>query len=238
MDWKSLCIGVAGSVIAAVIVAVVARAKGWIQFAWSRRSRSAAMLKRMEDAGVTNFYASRDDYARYRGAPRLLDYLATAKASIHIASHWMAHGVEMEGVVAGIAQLVRPPHNLRVVVGIVSPTAAYVASMASFFDISGQELLVRTQAAVRRLSDARQGLSPEERTRFTIKLYDAIPIASVIILDAERPDGRLQMDIKPYKTPRRDAFALELGGPQCPLYVRCRDAWLRLLEEAREVNQD
>jgi len=193
------------------------------------------MHRRMEKAGLRNFYASRDDYAKYRGAPRLLDYLTTAEKTIHIASHWMAHGVEMEGVVTGIAALVRPPKNLTVTVGIVDPSVSYLPSLASFFDITENELRVRSQAAIDKLCEARGTLSQAEQSRFTIKLYDAIPIASTIILDAALPSGRLQMDIKTYKTARRDAFALELAGPDGSLYLRCRDAWLRLLDEAPEL---
>ena len=84
------------------------------------------------------------------------------------------------------------------------------------------------------ISAAKAGLSDEEKTRFVIKTYAAIPIVSVIILDAGLSTGRLQIDIKAYKVPRHDSFGFEFSGEEKELYTRCRDAWLKLLNDSPE----
>jgi hypothetical protein len=144
----------------------------------------------------------------------------------------MANGVEMEGIVGGLIEMVRPPKRLKVTIGIIDPGAMYVAALASYFDLTEKELTLRMESALQKLWSEREKLSAEERARFRIKVYSAIPVASVIILDAHLPTGRVQLDIKAYKVPRHDSFAFELAGPEAPLYIRCRDAWLRLLEDS------
>ena len=151
MDWKSLLIGVAGSILAAVIITMIARARGWVQFAWRSWSKNRELLQRLEAAGIVNFYASRDDYVKYRGTPRLLDYLSTGQKTIHIASHWLAHGAEMEGIIDGLADLVRPPKKLTIVVGITDPNSPYVGSLAAFFNIEEQDLVNRIRSAFTKL---------------------------------------------------------------------------------------
>jgi hypothetical protein len=234
MDWIALMLGVASSVIAAILVALFARSRGWLSFSWRSYSRRHSLYKRMERAGVTNFYASRDDFVKHRGAPRLLDYLSLARKSIGIAAYWMAHGVEMEGIAQGLAEMTRSPRNLQISVAIINPTAPYIGALASYLNMESRELIVRAQSSLDKLWEAREHLSPEERARFRLRVYDTPPIASVIILDAEESDGRVQIDIKAYKTPRHDSFAFELQREGHYLYELCRDAWLRLIEEAQD----
>lgn len=193
-------------------------------------------LRRIEAAGITNFYASRDDYYRYRGAPQLLDYLSLATKSIRIAAYWMSHGIEMEGIAQSLAKMAKPPRNLDITIAIIDPTAPYIPALASFLNMSARELIFRAQLSLSKLWEARENLLPEERTRFKIKVYSSVPIASVIILDAEQPDGRLQLDFKAYKVPRHFSFAFELRNRGRYLFDLCRDAWTRLLDEAEDLD--
>lgn len=63
-----------------------------------------------------------------------------------------------------------------------------------------------------------------------------MPIASVILLDAEEPHGRLQIEIKPYKSPRTASFALELSERGHELYDTCANAWLQLIDDSPDLN--
>lgn len=197
---------------------------------WRFLSRHADAHRRLEESGFTNFFASRADYVRYRGD--LIDYLSLAKTSVRVAGYWFAHGTEMAGLADAIADLVRPPKNLQITIAVIDPNACYLDELARYLDMEPDEVRSRVQMSLKRLWAARGLLSKPEQERFALKVYDTIPIASVIMVDPEEPDGRLQIDLKPYKVPRSQSFAFELSGPNGDLYVRCRNSWMRLLDES------
>jgi hypothetical protein len=193
-------------------------------------------FKRMESAGLSNFYVNRDDYTKYRGAPKLLDYLSLAKKSVRVAAYWMSHGIEMEGIANDLAEMVKQPKNLDLAIAIIDPTAPYIHNLASYLSMSPDELTFRAQNSLIRLWQARQNLPEDLKPKFKIKVYSTVPIASVIILDAEETNGRVQIDLKAYKVPRHQSFAFELSGSGNSLYDLCRDAWSRLIKESEDFD--
>ncbi len=228
----SFFLGVLASLVAAFVFAGIAWSRGWLLITWRRFRDSRSLMIRLDQAGVSNFYASRVDYVKYRDAPTLPAFLSLARKSVRIAAYWMAQGIEMQGVASAVANLIRPPKNLSVTIAIIDPTAAYVSGFAQYLGIREDELVMRAQSALYQLWKARDGLSQAERDRFQLKVYTAVPVASVIMLDPEEDGGRLQIDVKPYKAPRESSFALELSGSGHPLYETCRDSWLSLLDDA------
>jgi len=108
--WKDLIIEVRAAVIGVLVLALALPCRRWLVSLFRRQ----ALNRRIEDAGITNFYTSRDDYALYRRAPKLVDFLSLANRDIHICAHWMAHGTEIEGIADEIAQLTKPPKKLRI----------------------------------------------------------------------------------------------------------------------------
>lgn len=236
MDIASLLAGVISSIIATALLAILAWSRGWINFSWLSLRHVLLLSKRMNDAGIVNFYASRDDYAKYRGAPRLLDYLNLAHRSITVAAYWMAHGIEMEGIAESIAEMTRKPHNKKVVIGIINPTASYIDALSLYLDMETKELIVRVQSSLYHLWRAREKLSSEEKKRFQIKVYTTVPIASVIILDAEETNGSVQIDLKAYKTSRHNSFAFELKKRGHSLYDLWLASTLKLLDDSEEFN--
>lgn len=239
MDWVSIGYGVIGSLIATAIASFIAWSRGWLSFSFRSWSSRKNLANRLEKAGLSNFYASRDDYAKYRNAPRLIDYLKFAEKSIKVAAYWMAHGTEMEGVADNLIKLVKPPKNIDITIGIINPTSSYIAELALYLGCEPQEIVDRIESSLTKLYKAKEEqLSPDEKKRFRIKVYDAIPIASVIMLDSEEKNGRTQIDIKPYKAPRQNSFTFELSGRGHSLYDVCTSAWTKLLDEAEDFDPE
>lgn len=232
MDWVSLAIGVLGSTLAAIIVSALAWSRGIIFFSWSALKSSYLLQKRLKQAGFSNFYASRLDYAKYRGAPRLVDYLSMAKHRIDVAGYWMAHGNEAEGIANEIAHFVQSARSMEVTISIINPKSSYIDALAGYLNLTSEELLIRIRSTLFNLNQARNRLSEDEKKRFILKVYNTIPIASVIILDGDTSDSRIQLDFKPYKTPRFYSFSIELIGPGKELYDLCYRAWSQLIEDA------
>lgn len=234
MEWSSFGIGVMISVIATGIVSLIAWSKGVVAFEWASFLRSVKLQKRLRSAGLSNFYASRSDFVRYRKAPKLTDFLSLAEKSIDIAAYWMAHGNEAEGIAEHIAKLVQPPKKIRATVAIIDPKSVYIEELACYLDMKPSELKSRIESSLNNLYEAKRKLSAEDQKRFKIKIYHTIPIASVIMIDEGSEDGRIQLDFKPYKVPRDYSFAFQFSGRGKYLYDLCRNAWKRLIDDANE----
>jgi hypothetical protein len=201
-----------------------------------RVSQPSAVLRRIEGAGISNFYQTRADFALYRSATRLSDYLDSARHTIGFAAYWMAHGIDMEDVASELARLASDTRRVTIVVAVLDPTAAYLESLGDYLGMSAAEIRSRAQYSLFKLHAARERLDTRSKARFRIKVYTAMPIASVILLDAGQPDGRLQIDFKAYKTPRNQSFSFELRGDNKPLYALLKSSSQRLLDESPDFD--
>lgn len=130
---------------------------------WSLISNFFSVYRRLKIAGLTNFYASRTDYEKYRGAPRLIDYLNLASESIEIAAYWMAHGNEAEGIAEDISKLVKPPREINVTIAIIHPKSIYLDELANYININSKELKMRIESSLMNLYKAKEKLSLEEK---------------------------------------------------------------------------
>jgi len=162
MDWASLALGILGSIIATIIISFLAWSRGLLSFSLGVLRSSFLLQKRLKQAGFTNFYASRLDYAKYRGAPRLVDYLGTAKKRIEVAGYWMAHGNEAEGIAEEIANFVKSPRSLEVTISIIDPKSSYIDALANYLNLTTDELTLRIKSTLSNLNLAKERLSEEE----------------------------------------------------------------------------
>ncbi len=75
-------------------------------------------------------------------------------------------------------------------------------------------------------------MSAGARGRLDLRVYRDLPMASVILLDADSERGRIQLDFKAFGAPRDSSFGLELRGTDKPLYGVCKRAWTGLVQRA------
>jgi hypothetical protein len=236
IDPVSIFLGILISILSQLIIVLLARTRGWTS--WSIRiMRGVVRLhKRLIDYGVSNLYASRVDYVKFRTASTLPGYLSLAKKTIKIAGIWMAEGVETEGVADTLMELVRPPNDVDITIALVNPKGKVIEPLALYMDLKPSELRTRITNSLMRLYDSKDSLGPREKGKFKIKVYDTLPVMSVILIDSETEKGIAQIDVKPYKTPRRLSFGLELKGQGKPLYDLIVKAYERLIEESEEFD--
>jgi len=114
----------------------------------------------------------------------------------------------------------------------MSPDNPCVSGLADFLNMDTDEAQRRIRKSLQRLQEAKDKLATEERQRFTIKTYKSLPVASVIILDANAPECRLQFEIKPYRRPRQYSFGFELSDRDAYLYRLLSRSWLELIEHS------
>lgn len=211
MNWPEIW----PQVVAGVLVASLSGLTIYLgrQLAAIRRQlgESKSLARRLKKIGLSNFYESRDDYAKFRGAPRLADYLAFANRRIIIAGYWLAQGSEMEGVTEDLRKLLEQRENLRITVIVIDPDAAYVPAIASQMKLPMAAVRARAIDSLRGLVELKSSLSSNKKEHLDIRIHASIPFASLIAIDPEsETDGRVQFDFKLYGSPRSNSIGFEV----------------------------
>lgn len=192
------------------------------------------LQQRVRKVGVSNLYLDRADYAKYRGFTTLGEYLGSAQKTAKVVAHWMSQGIEMEGVADTIADIVKSGKTVEI--AVVDPNSSALEQIASYFALTEQTARDRINGTISELLRAKGALNQRDQKRFKIKTYDTLASASVVLLDDAGPNGRVQVDIKVYKTPRQKSFGFELSGKGNPLFDLWRDSYVDLMNEAKEID--
>src|SRR3990172_6589956 len=135
---SAFLLGVASSLVASILFFLIARRRNWIVLGRARRSWQLA--RRLEELGMTNFFASRADYARYRASGHLADYLDTAQYRIDIAGYWMGHGNETEAIAQRIVRSLGRKPGMTVRIALIDPDGPHVDAVASYLGIPADEM--------------------------------------------------------------------------------------------------
>lgn len=148
---KEIAISVVGTFVFTVLAIAFAASRGWITIRWRRFTSGRKLSYRIREAGIVNFYASRADYAVYRGAPNLADYFRHAKRSVRVAGYWMAHGTEMEGVTAALDELTKASPPRDITIALINPKASYVNALSGYLGLQQEEVVARSKASLSKL---------------------------------------------------------------------------------------
>ena len=212
MDLKAFILGVVSSLVSAIILAIFLRFKTGIDFSSALIKYVIQLYKRLSGVGFSNFYASRADYIRFRGAARLGDYLSFAQQKIVLIGLWMAHGVEIEGVINHIKNLIEQRPALHIGIALLDPDAVVLDSLGQYLNINADEIKTRINMAFGKLIEMKETLSENDKLRIDLRTYNSLPTFSSILIDPDADSCRIQIDIKVYQEARHNSFSLEFKG--------------------------
>jgi hypothetical protein len=75
--------------------------------------------------------------------------------------------------------------------------------------------------------------------RWSIGVHKALPFGSAIMIDENEPDGKIQIETKPYKQPFMKSFAFEIMPTSDDgLFHALRSGYLDLLGDGDEYLRD
>lgn len=216
---------------AEISIVALSFVSGYLLFLYRRVRGKYKLALRLSEIGVSNIYADRNDYVRYRDAADFSSFLSLANRRIIIVGHWMAQGTETQGIAEAIAGLVKSPKRLAIDIALVNPKSSIIPSFAHYLGLSETETAFRIEQSLIKLHQAKSTLNDEEKGRMRLLVYNTFPVASVIMLDPDETEGRIQIDIKLFKQPRQNSFTFEVRG-NTPLYERFRESWYSFIQEA------
>ncbi len=82
-------------------------------------------------------------------------------------------------------------------------------------------------------------LGKRARSRIDLRIHEAVPFGSAILLDHRLPNGRIQIETKPYKAGYQRSFAFEVARTEPDgLYDVLAASYDALLSDGRSVSAE
>jgi len=186
--------------------------------------------ERMVSAGITNFYVGRDEWQMYRDPPRLSDYLLTAQKSVKIATYWLAQG-SIEGVINIYQKLIDRGVSVEVVT--IEPADDIAKTLSRDVNEMPESIKTYVTLALNKLNHLRNELPEDKKELFSVRVSKVIPQAAVIFMDGGTPNGKIQLEFRPYGVPRNDSFSIEVSSAKnAKLYDLLEESWERFFDDA------
>lgn len=192
------------------------------------------LAQQIDASGLTAFYQSRKDYAKYRTYASTIDsYIATANHSLHMVSINLMTGLTFDGICSVIERKLRQNSTFFVSISLLNPwKSELILALSPVLNIKPEKLTESIIDTFTELSKLKQKLPKKAQDRFKICAHNAIPFASAIIIDGKTERGKIQIETKPYKAPLRRSFGFEISyKANNEFFITLRDSYLLLIAE-------
>lgn len=166
------------------------------------------------EAGITAFYPSRDYYAVYRRNAETIDrYISTAKHTLVMISINLMTGLPFNDLCACLKRkLGGPNEEFTATLSLLDPRQRDLMSVtAPILNNDANELADSIRRSLASLLEFRRSLQSEAQSRFDVRVHPALPFGSAILLDHAHPNGRIQIETKPYKVGVQKSIAFEVA---------------------------
>lgn len=194
----------------------------------------------IEAAGLTGFYPSRRFYSYRKTSSRIDSYINTANKSLIMVSINLMTGLHFDNLCKVLKEkLENDEINFHATISLLNPNKANL-----IFAIS--PVLTKTEAQLQesitdtltKLSDFKATLTPSAQIRFDLRVHNAIPFGSAIIIDHKESSGRIQIETKPYKAVVNDSFAFEVAPiGSSGLFGTLLDGYLALIKDGNSFEE-
>ncbi len=196
-------------------------------------------LRGVKKAGLTSFIPTRDDYIYFRKeGTSIASYIETAKNDLTMVSITLMTGVNFEHVFTTVKELIR--NGVTVKISLLNPKneSLMTATTPLFHDMKNGDLSKRIEKSLSELVKLKSDLSSEDKKRFFIRVHNALPFGSVIMIDCEdvnQKRGRIQIETKPYDQPYNSSFAFEITNYEGNnLFRNIYNGYKKLIDDGQE----
>jgi hypothetical protein len=165
--------------------------------------RSLRLGTRLSSAGITEYWTSEQQLP----GP-LLDYLGRADRSIEIIA-FSLRTADMRGLRPTLERLLVNSDDFSLTIGLVRPDTAAFNVVAATWNVSPDSLRSDIEHVLDHLRELYEALSRSAQDRFRVVLHES-PLASAILIDADRPSGRIHVDFKLFDAPREARFGYDV----------------------------
>lgn len=198
------------------------------------------ILVGVREAGITAFYPSRDYYALLRHHAATIDrYVSTAEHTLIMVSINLMTGLPFHDLCAALKRkLCQAGEPFSATLSLLDPRRRDLMSVvAPAFSTDPTELAQAIRHSVRDLIRFKRALPKEIQARLDVRVHPALPFGSAILLDHGYPNGRIQIETKPYKAGLQKSLAFEVsrGVGSSGLFDVLVTAYETLLHDGQSV---
>lgn len=205
----------------------------------TKKMISDDLVEQIDKVGLNAFYASREDYSKYRTDASSIDkYINRAKESIHMVSITLATGIPVDDICKVFEIKLKQNKDFKVVVSLLNPyNEELYKTIMPLFKQTEKTLQENTISAIKTLMDFRNRLKDDEQKRFIIKAHQTLPFGSAIILDGDTESGTIQIETKPYDVGMRKSFAFEIQNNNGIFYETLKQSYYKLIDDGILCNE-
>jgi pyrimidine deaminase RibD-like protein len=171
---------------------------------------SLSTITGVAEAGLTAFYPCRDYYSRFRRDASTIDrYVSTAETTAILVSINLMTGIPFHDLCAALERKLSGYGTaFSATVSLLDPRCPHLMNViAAVLSIEPDDLALSIRKSLRDLVRFKGKLPEDIRSRFDIRVHSALPFGSAILLDHKQPNGRIQIETKPYKAGLQKSFA-------------------------------
>lgn len=164
------------------------------------------------ETGLSAFYPSREHYKFRTESTSIASYVNTARDSLIMVSISLVKGIYFDNLRSILERKLEDRrNNFGVIISMLNPKRDYLMKAISpVFEKNEKDLVKDIEDGLDRLMEFRNKLSRRARSQFEIRVHNAIPFGSAIIIDYDKPYGKIQIESKAYKAPYGHSFAFEV----------------------------
>lgn len=208
MTIGNLICGITGSIMAAIIIAIVT--KVYLGISGFRGLKNTVRLIRDSyRGGIVNIFPNRQTYIQHKDHGTETQYISKCKNKLMYVGYWLAHGTETGDVISTLQKFILEKKEVEVI--LLNPNnSGLVKEMAVFLKIDRIEMQQRINNSLAKLCKIRDGLPNELKIHFVIKLHDVPLNASAFLIDYDsKKDLRILIDYKIYNQERERSYGIE-----------------------------
>lgn len=192
----------------------------------------------IEETGLTAFYPNRKYYSHRKSAESIDSYVDTAKKSVIMVSINLMTGLPFAGLCDCLKTKLENSHeNFNTVISLLNPEKSeLIYAISPSLPQTKEELFNSINSTLTNLINLREELSSNAQKRFDIRVHEAIPFGSAIIIDHEEEYGRIQIETKPYKAKLSESFAFEVapsGGSN--FFHSLLNGYMKLIKDGHSI---
>ena len=196
-------------------------------------------VKGVVEAGLTVFYPSRNYYPLFREEAATIDrYVSTAQSTAVLVSINLMTGIPFHDLCLALERRLSARGGaFSVTISLLDPDRAdLMAAIAPVLSMDPADLSHTIRKSLTALARFKSGFSKRLRSRIDVRVHRSVPFGSAILLDHRLPNGRIQIETKPYKAGYQRSFAFEVMRTEPDgLYDVLATSFEALLSDRRSV---
>lgn len=166
----------------------------------------------IKETGLTAFFPSREHYNLRGNANSIHSYVDNAQEKLIMISISLVKGINFDDLRKVLERkLENSSKYFDATISFLNPDKEYLMeSLCSVFEKEKTDIIKDIKNGIALMQNFKSKLSYSAQKKLTLKVHNSIPFGSAIIMDYDKPFGRIQIETKAYKVPMGKSFAFEV----------------------------